>query len=65
MDSGESDELLQNLLLFEVEVPGNNVFFVTVTLLVELWCFPEGCTPGVSGGSVDLGSVRNIEQLFP
>ena len=65
MGSGESDELLQNLLLVEVEVPGNNVFFVTATLLVELWCLPEGCTPCVSGGSVDLRSVQNIEQLLP
>ena len=65
MDSGESDELLQDLLLFQVEVPCNKVFFVTCALLVELRCFPEGCTPGFSGGSVYLRSVQDVEQFLP
>ena len=64
MGSWESDELLQNLLVLQVEVPGNKVFFVTGRLLAALWCFQEGCTPVVSGGSVHLRSVRNVEQLL-
>ena len=57
MDSGESDELLKNLPVFCVEVPGNKVFFVTARLLVALWCVVEGSTPDLSGGSVGMGSV--------
>ena len=64
MGSGESDELLQNLLVLQVEVPGNKVFFVTGRLLAALWCFPEGCTPGFSGGSIYWRSVRDVEQLL-
>ena len=57
MDSGESDELLKNLPVFCVEVPGNKVFFVTARLLAALWCVFKGCTPDFSGRSVYLGSV--------
>ena len=57
MDSGESDELLKNLPVFCVEVPGNKVFFVTARLLAALWCVVEGGTPDFSGGSVSMGSV--------
>ena len=57
MDSGESDELLKNLPVFCVEVPGNKVFFVTARLLAALWCVVEGSTPDLSGGSVGMGSV--------
>ena len=57
MDSGESDELLKNLPVFCVEVPGNKVFFVTARLLAALWGVVEWGTPDFSGGSVSMGSV--------
>ena len=57
MDSGESDELLQDLLIFQVEVPGNKVFFVTAKLLAARRCDVERSTPVVSGWSVGMGSV--------
>ena len=57
MDSGESDELLQNLPVFCVEVPGNKVFFVTAKLLAARRCDVERSTPVVSGWSVGMGSV--------
>ena len=64
MGSGESDELLQNLLVLQVEVPGNKVFFVTGRFLAALWCFPEGFTPGFSSRGIYFGSVRDVEQLL-
>ena len=57
MDSGESDELLKNLPVLCVEVPGNKIFFVTGRLLAALWCVVKECTPDFSGRSVCLGSV--------
>ena len=57
MDSGESDELLQNLPVFRVEVPGNKVFFVTAKLLAARRCDVERSTPVVGGWSVGMGSV--------
>ena len=57
MDSGESDELLKNLPVFCVEVPGNKVFFVTAKLLAARRCDVERSTPVVSGWSVGMGSV--------
>ena len=57
MDSGESDELLKNLPVFCVEVPGNKVFFVTAKLLAARRCDVERSTPVVSGWCVGMGSV--------
>ena len=57
MDSGESDELLQNLPVFRVEIPGNKVFFVTAKLLAARRCDVDRSTPVVGGWSVGLGSV--------
>ena len=57
MDSGESDELLKNLPVFCVEVPGNKVFFVTAKLLAARRCDVERSTPVVSGWSFGVGSV--------